>query len=164
MLWVALKSKTKQNKNRHLFGVFFFFFFKQQCLEEELSEISFQGVSVVAQWLKNLTRNHEVVGSIPWPCSVGWGSGVAMSCGVGCRYSSDPELLWLWCRQAATALIRPLAWEPPCAAGVALEEAKKDKKEKKKKTKNRNIISLTFSPINSNLHFKNLSSVSYFLV
>ena len=23
------------------------------------------GVPVVAQWLKNLTRNHEVVGSIP---------------------------------------------------------------------------------------------------
>ena len=21
----------------------------------------------------------------PWPYSVGWGSGVAMSCGVGCR-------------------------------------------------------------------------------
>jgi len=25
----------------------------------------FEGVPVVAQWLLNLTRNHEVVGSIP---------------------------------------------------------------------------------------------------
>ena len=34
-------------------------------------------------------------------------------------------LLWLWCRPAATAPIQPLAWEPPCAAGVALEKTKK---------------------------------------
>jgi len=27
----------------------------------------------------------------------------------------------------ATALIRPLAWEPPYAAGVALEKAKRQK-------------------------------------
>ena len=47
-----------------------------------------------------------------------------MSCGVGCRRGSDPALLWRWCRLVATALIRPLAWEPPYAAGVALEKAK----------------------------------------
>jgi len=50
-----------------------------------------------------------------------------VSCGVGCRRGSDPTLLWLWCRLAATALIRPLAWETPCAAGAAQEVAK-DKK------------------------------------
>ena len=32
-----------------------------------------------------------------------------MSCGVGRRRSSDPALLWLWRRLAATALIRSLA-------------------------------------------------------
>ena len=32
-----------------------------------------------------------------------------MSCGVGRRRSSDLALLWLWCRPAATAQIRPLA-------------------------------------------------------
>ena len=48
-----------------------------------------------------------------------------MSRGVGCRHGSDLVLLWLWCRPAATALIRPLAWEPPYAAGVALEKAKR---------------------------------------
>ena len=63
----------------------------------------------------------------PWPCSVAEGSGVAMSCGIGCRLGSDPALLWLWHRPAAAAPIRPLAWEPPYAAGVALEKAKKKK-------------------------------------
>ena len=55
-----------------------------------------------------------------------------MSCGVGCRHGSDLALLWLWCRLAATALIRPLAWKPPYATGVALEKAKSQKKKKKK--------------------------------
>ena len=47
----------------------------------------------MAQWLKNLTSNHEIVGSI-------WvkGSGVAVSCSVGRRCGSDPAWLWLWCR------------------------------------------------------------------
>ena len=52
-----------------------------------------------------------------------------MSCGVGRRRGSDPELLWLWRWLAATALIRPLAWKPPYAEGVAL----KKKRQKNKK-------------------------------
>ena len=63
-------------------------------------------------------------------------------------------LLWLWHRLAATALIRPLAWELIYAGGVALEKAKKKKKNpkqtnktqktNKKKLKNKNdmIISI----------------------
>ena len=35
-------------------------------------------------------------------------------------------LLWLCLGAAATTLIRPLAWEPPYAAGVALEKEKKN--------------------------------------
>ena len=58
---------------------------------------------------------------------MGQGSGVAVSCGVGHRRGSDPALLWLWRRLAATAPIRPLAWEPPYAAGVAQEMAKRQK-------------------------------------
>ena len=50
-----------------------------------------------------------------------------MSCGVGHRCCSDPALLWLWCRPVATALIRPLAWEAPDAAGVVIEKAKRQK-------------------------------------
>ena len=45
-----------------------------------------------------------------------------MSCGVGHRLGSDPALLWLCHRLAATAPIRPLTWEPPYAAGVALKK------------------------------------------
>ena len=51
-----------------------------------------------------------------------------MSCGVGHRRGSDPELLQPWQRLAAIAPIGPLAWEPPYAAGVALKR-KKEKKE-----------------------------------
>ena len=58
-----------------------------------------------------------------------------MSCGVGHRLGSDPELLLLWFRPAATAPIRPLTWEPFYAMGETLEKGKKTKKKKKKKKK-----------------------------
>ena len=58
-----------------------------------------------------------------------------MSCDVGHRCSSDLALLWLWRRPAATALVRPLAWEPPYAVGAAL---KKDKRQKTKDNNNNN--------------------------
>ena len=56
-----------------------------------------------------------------------------MICGVGHRQGSDPVLLWLWRRLAATTPIGPLAWEPPYAAReMTLEKAKKKKKDKNK--------------------------------
>ena len=70
-----------------------------------------------------------------------------MSCGVGCRCGSDPTLLWLWHRLVATALIRPLAWQPPCAAGAAQEMAKSQKKKKKKRqTSHPSLGPLTLGP------------------
>ena len=68
----------------------------------------------------------------PWPRSVERGASVAVSCGVGRRRSSDPRLLWLWCRLAAAAQIRSLAWELPYAA------VKKEKRKRKKEKKNGN--------------------------
>ena len=41
----------------------------------------------------------------------------------------------LWCRPAATARIRRLAWEPPHAMDVALKRQKTKKKKKKEKEK-----------------------------
>ena len=74
----------------------------------------------------NLTGIREDVGLIPGLAQWVKGSGLAMSCSVGCcRHSSDPELLWLWCRLAASAPIQPLDWELPYAMGVALKIQKK---------------------------------------
>ena len=56
-----------------------------------------------------------------------------MSFSEGHRRSSDLALLWLWYRLAAVALIRPLAWEPPYAVGVALNKSKKQNNNKNKK-------------------------------
>ena len=57
----------------------------------------------------NLTGIREDEGSIP-----GLAQGV-----------KDLAWLWLWCRLMTTAPIRPLAWDPPYAAGVALKRNKK---------------------------------------
>ena len=48
--------------------------------------------------------------------------------GVGRRCGLDPALLWLWCRPVATTPIRPIAWEPPYAVGVAVKRQKTKKK------------------------------------
>ena len=55
-----------------------------------------------------------------------------MSCSIGPRHGLD-MVLWLWHRLEAVDPIRPLAWEPPCAAGGALKGKKKKKREREKK-------------------------------
>ena len=59
---------------------------------------------------------------------------VAVSCGVSHRRILDPALLWLWHRPAATAPIRPLAWELPYAVGAALKGPKNEYMKAKKRT------------------------------
>ena len=66
-----------------------------------LTSIHAEACSILAQWVK--------------------GSGIAVSCGIGCRLGLDLTLLWLWCRLAAAAMIRPLAWKLPYVMSAALK-------------------------------------------
>ena len=53
------------------------------------------------------------------------GSGPELQCWS--QTQLDPKLLWLWCRWAAVALIRPVAWKLPYAAHVALKKKERER-------------------------------------
>ena len=108
----------------------------------------------MAQQLMSLISIHEGAVSIPGLAQGAKGSSAAVSCGVGCRCGSDPVARILCCcgcrPAAATALIRPLAWEPPCAAeqpkkwqkDKTKDQKKKKEKEKKKKRAASSILKM----------------------
>ena len=48
-----------------------------------------------------------------------------------CRCDPDLALLWLWCRWATTALIRPLAWKLPYAVAAGKKKEGKEGREGK---------------------------------
>ena len=97
-------------------------------------KISKSGVPVVAQRKQILLGTMRV-----WVQSLASLSGLRIqhchSCGVGHRHCSDLALLWLRCRPAAAAPIRPLAWEPPYAECAALKGQKTKKKKISKSNK-----------------------------
>ena len=45
----------------------------------------------------------------------------------GHRHGLDLAWLWRWCRLAAAAPMRPLAWEPPYVSGAALKRNEQKK-------------------------------------
>ena len=79
----------------------------------------------MAQWLMNLIRNYEVVGSIP---------------GLP-HWVKDPALLWLWCRPATTAPIRP----PILRTSIYRRCGPRKGKKTKKKLQNKPYILLQSS-------------------
>ena len=76
----------------------------------------------------NPTRNHEIAALLG-------GFRIQHCCELWCRLQMQLEsgIAVAVCRLAAVAPNRPLAWEPPYAAGAVLKSKKKKKKKKKKK-------------------------------
>ena len=56
---------------------------------------------------------------------------MAVNCGAGRRFGSDPMLLWLWHSSYRSNLIPNLGLHLPWVLGVALKRPKKKKKKKK---------------------------------
>ena len=86
-----------------------------------------------------------------------------MSCSVGHRCGLDPALLSLQHRPVATAPIGPLAWELPCAEGVALEKAKRQEKKKKKKVNKSRTKSCEVLSDSSDVHFPDVDVECVFI-
>ena len=113
-----------------------------QIIKKNINEVFKIEVTEFLLWLRGNETNWYSwgCGFELWPRSVGWGSGIAMSCGGGHRSSLDPALLWLWHRPAAVVPIQLLAWELPYAAGAASKSKKIKNKIKLKSHLNQNKI------------------------
>ena len=117
----------------------------------------------MAQWLMNPASIHEDVGCGTLSGLRIW---LAVSCGVTLRWGSDPALLWLWHRPAATTLIQPLAWEPPYASSVALKKKERKKERKKQDTSNSavcKLCALSMISSTSESHKQDLINLSHYL-
>ena len=92
----------------------------------------------------------EDTGSIPGLAQ--WVGDAVLPWAVMChRCGLDPELLWLWCRAAATAPIHPLAWELPYATCMVLKK-KKEQNKTKPTTFIHQCVSTSWVPAKCRLH------------
>ena len=89
-----------------------------------MAKIIWAGTSHHGPAETNPTRNHEIAGLIPGLS----GLRIQRFHELWCRSRHSLDLVWLWCKIAAVALIGPLAWEPLYAAGVAIKKKKTKKK------------------------------------
>ena len=108
-MWISISTLIVKNKTIKLIGVPIVAWRKQTWLGS------------MRMWVRSLT---SLSGLKIQRCRELWCT-LQMWCG------SDLALLWPWCRPAAVALIRPLAWELPQAAGAALKSKTKPKKQHK---------------------------------
>ena len=74
--------------------------------------------------IMNPASIHEDTGLIPH-LAVGWGSGIAVTCGVGCRRGSDLSCYGCSIGWQLLLWFDLLAWELPYAMGMALKRQRK---------------------------------------
>ena len=108
LLTIPLQAKTMRTATLSSFQQR-----RRNCLLREQVATLGEGESVLSEseswefplWLSGKESNQSPwgYGFDPWPCSVGWGSGIATSFGLGHKYSSPPP------------------WEFPYAAGAAIK-------------------------------------------
>ena len=80
-----------------------------------------------------------------------------MSCSVGHRHSSDPELLWLWL--VAVAPTGALAWESPYAAGAGPKKQKQKNKKQRERSTEAEVYYFLIHPMKpTNIH-ENMGSI-----
>ena len=104
--------------------------FQKDYLRSHDWKNSLLGVPSMAQQLTSQTRIYVGVGSSP--ALTQWVKDPELQWAVDNRCSSYPALLWLWRRQVAAALIQPVAWELPYAAGAALKCKQRNKTKQKR--------------------------------
>ena len=92
---------------------------KSQILSHHISYCKYLKISLHSSLLQIYPASSFTL-RIHWRCSR---RGAVVN-----ESDQEPWLLWLWRRPVVTAPIGPLAWEPPCASGAALEKAKRQKK------------------------------------